>query len=69
MLVLSRKKEESIVVEGTSIFGRVLKVTVLEIGNGHVKLGIEANEDVPIHRSEMWERIHGGVPATVAESN
>lgn len=57
MLVLSRKQEESVVVGGSSAFRRVLKVTVLEIGSEHVKLGFEANEDVPIHRSEVWERI------------
>jgi carbon storage regulator CsrA len=62
MLVLSRKREESVVVGGANAFGRVLKVTVLEIGSEHVKLGFEANEDVPIHRSEVWERIDTGIP-------
>ena len=55
--MLSRKTEESVEVGGSSAFGRVLKVTVLEIASGHVKLGFEANEDVPIHRSEVWEQI------------
>ena len=49
-------------VGGSSAPGRILKVTVLEIGSEHVKLGFEANEDVPIHRTEVWERIHAGVP-------
>ncbi len=55
MLVLARKAEESVVVgEGPR---RLLKVTVLEIRNGIVKLGFEADEDIPVHRSEVWERI------------
>ncbi len=59
MLVLSRKKEESVVVGGSSAFARVLKVTVLEIGSRQVRLGFEANEGVSVHRWEVWERIRG----------
>ena len=61
MLVLSRKKEESVVVGGSSSFERVLKVKVLEIGTEHVKLGFEVDRDVPVHREEVWARIHAGV--------
>ena len=57
MLVLSRKNEESVIVGGSSGFERMLKVTVLEIGVGKVKLGFEADKDVPVHRWEVWERI------------
>ncbi len=64
MLVLSRKSDESVVVGGSDGLERMLKVTVLDIGSDHVKLGFEANEDVPIHRSEVWERIYAGVPRT-----
>jgi len=56
MLVLSRKNDESVVVGADSLGGRV-KVTVLEIGNGRVRLGFEANKDVPVYREEVWERI------------
>jgi carbon storage regulator CsrA len=38
----------------------VLKVTVLEIQGGKVRLGFEAGADVPIHRQEVWERIVAG---------
>lgn len=65
MLVLSRKSEQSVVVGGSNGVEHMLKVTVLEIGSGHVKLGFEANEDVPIHRMEVWERINAGIPQTV----
>ena len=58
MLVLTRKYRESVVVGGTNHFQRILKVTVLEIQNGKVKLGFDVDTEVPIHRLEVWERIH-----------
>jgi carbon storage regulator CsrA len=57
MLVLSRKNRESVVVGGVDGVDRVLKVTVLEIRGGNVKLGFEADPRVPVHRGEVWERI------------
>ena len=57
MLILSRKSDESVVVGGSDSFKQTLKVTVLEIGSKHVRLGFEAQENVPIHRSEVWERL------------
>jgi carbon storage regulator len=57
MLVLSRKIQESVVVGGSDRFERMLKVTVLEIKGGKVRLGFEADSDVPVHRAEVWERI------------
>ncbi|MBI3466645.1 MAG: carbon storage regulator [Planctomycetes bacterium] len=43
---------------GSAGFNRLLRVTVLKIGARKVSLGFEVEEDVPIHRSEVWERIH-----------
>ncbi len=57
MLVLSRKSKESVVVGGPGAFEPLLKVTVLEIKEGRVRLGFEANKDIPVHRSEVWEQI------------
>jgi carbon storage regulator len=57
MLVLSRKSMESVVVGERGRFERTLKVTVLEIKNGSVRLGFEADASVPVHRAEVWERI------------
>jgi carbon storage regulator len=57
MLVLTRKAQESVVVGGTEGFDRLLKVTVLEIQGGKVRLGFEVDADVPVHRQEVWERI------------
>jgi carbon storage regulator len=61
MLVLSRKSQESVVVGGAEGFEPVLKVTVLEITGGKVRLGFEAEADVLIHRWEVWQRIRAGV--------
>jgi carbon storage regulator CsrA len=56
MLVLSRKNRESVMVGGGD-FRRPLKVTVLAISGDRVKLGFEADADVPVYRLEIWERI------------
>ncbi len=69
MLVLTRKSMESVVVGGSGRFEQVLKVTVLEIKNGSVRLGFEADASVPVHRSEVWERMHEGNGADGALRN
>ena len=51
MLVLSRQKNESIMI------GDDIKVIVVDIRGDKVRLGIEAPADVPVHRREIWERI------------
>ena len=60
MLVLSRKSQEAVVVGGSESdgFAGLLKVTVIEIRGGRVRLGFEVNKGVPVHRWEVWERIH-----------
>ena len=62
MLVLSRKSQESVVVGGSDGFERMLKVTVLHINHGTVKLGFEVDRDVPVHRLEVWERMYDDSP-------
>lgn len=57
MLVLSRKPQESVVVGKADDAGGLLKVTVLEIKQGRVRLGFEVASDVLVHRWEVWERI------------
>lgn len=68
MLVLSRKANESVMVGGNDRQERMLKVTVLEIEGSRVKLGFEVDSDVPVHRFEVWERIHAG-PKRVVSSD
>jgi carbon storage regulator CsrA len=57
MLVLSRKNRESEVIGGAEGFPSLLKVTVLRICGGKVKVGFEVDASVPVHRAEVWERI------------
>ncbi len=53
MLVLSRKKGESIVIDNNII------VTVVDIRGDKVRLGIVAPLKVPVHRQEVYDAIHG----------
>src|SRR5437870_3733184 len=53
MLVLSRKKNESIVINND------ITITVVEIRDDKVRLGIVAPKEVPVHRQEVFEAIHG----------
>ena len=68
MLVLSRKSQESVVVGGENGVHRLLKITVLEIAGGKVKLGFEVDADVPVHRLEVWERIHASGESPMGDS-
>jgi carbon storage regulator len=58
MLVLTRKKEESVIVGGSNGVDPMVKVTVVEIGSGRVRLGFEAPAEMAVHRWEVWQRIH-----------
>ena len=57
MLVLSRKKNESIVINEDIV------ITVVEVRGDKVRLGIQAPREVPVHRSEVHAAIHGVNPA------
>ena len=57
MLVLSRKSQESVVIGENDGLHRMMKVTVLDIQGRNVRLGFEVDAEVPVHRSEVWERI------------
>lgn len=48
MLVLSRKKDESIII------GDDIRITVIEVRGDKVRLGIEAPPHVSVHREEVW---------------
>ena len=54
MLILSRKLNESIIIDGRII------VKVLRIEKESVKLGIQAPPEVPVHREEIHEAILKG---------
>ena len=52
MLVSSRKKNESIVINDN------ITIVVVEIHGDKVRLGVEAPKDVPVHRREVFDAIH-----------
>jgi carbon storage regulator len=62
MLVLSRKKNESIVINND------ITVTVVEIRGDKVRLGIVAPKEVPVHRQEVYDAIHGKEASEPASS-
>ncbi|HQT92128.1 MAG TPA: carbon storage regulator CsrA [Candidatus Kryptobacter bacterium] len=51
MLVLTRKLGEVIKI------GDKIKVVVVSVEGGSVKLGIEAPDEIPVHREEVYEKI------------
>lgn len=51
MLVLTRHKDESIVIDD------YIKITVVEIRGDKVRLGIEAPREIDVHRQEVYEAI------------
>ena len=51
MLVLSRKKNESIVINNE------ITIVVVEIRGDKVRLGVEAPKEVPVHRREIYDAI------------
>ena len=55
MLVLSRKENESVTLQGSEYGADVVTVTVLAIQGNRVKLGFAAPEAVKIVRSELLE--------------
>ena len=64
MLVLTRKLGERLKI------GHAITVTVIEIKNGQVRLGIEAPSNIAVHREEVYQRIREqNVRATSTEAN
>lgn len=51
MLVLSRQRDESIVINDNVV------VTIVDIRGDKVRLGIEAPQEVPVHRREVYDAI------------
>ena len=52
MLILTRKRNESIRINDD------ITIVVVEIRGDKVRLGVVAPEDVPVHRQEIYDRIH-----------
>jgi carbon storage regulator len=62
MLVLTRIKDESLMI------GDDVEVTVIEVRNGKVRLGVEAPRGVAVHRKEVWLNIQGDQDGDSKES-
>ncbi|MGN0554021.1 MAG: carbon storage regulator CsrA [Oscillospiraceae bacterium] len=59
MLVVSRKKDESIII------GDNIKVTIVEIAKDRIKIGVDAPESVKIARSELYDTERFNMQAAV----
>ena len=51
MLVLSRQKDESIMI------GDNVEITIVDVRGDKVRLGITAPKEIPVHRMEVYEAI------------
>ena len=51
MLVLSRKRHESVVI---NVNGTIIEVVAIELKNDRVRIGFEAPREVAIHRKEIF---------------
>ena len=60
MLVLSRKKNESIIIDGK------IEIKIIETEDGRVRIGIEAPKEIQIHRKEVFDEIEKENKASVS---
>jgi len=51
MLVLTRKKDESIIINDN------IEITIVESSGGQVRIGIDAPKEIEIHRKEVYQEI------------
>jgi carbon storage regulator len=56
MLVLSRKKDETIIIPTSD--GPII-IQPVQIRGDKVRLGVTAPRDIPVHRTEAYAKIHG----------
>ena len=62
MLVLSRKLNESVVIGSGAA---AVKVVIVEVRGHVVRLGIDGPREIPVHRSEILEKIQAAKEAQV----
>jgi len=63
MLILTRKKGESIIISDN------IEIQIINIEDGKVKIGIEAPKEVSVFRSEVLENIKAANKESVVEEN
>lgn len=61
MLILSRKKDESLII------GDNIKIKIIEVDDTKVKIGIEAPSEIEIHRLEVYEKIQEENKSAIAD--
>ncbi len=61
MLVLSRQKDESIMI------GDDVEITIVDVRGNKVRLGIAAPKSIPVHRREVYDAIQREKAAKEAE--
>ena len=54
MLVLSRKKNESIIINDGD---KIVRLKIIEINGNSIRIGFEAPKEISIHREEVYESI------------
>lgn len=62
MLVLSRKEGERISI------GPDIQVVIVRLSNGKVRIGVEAPDNMPVHRRELYEKLMRENPGDVVQS-
>jgi carbon storage regulator len=63
MLILTRRVGETIKI------GDDITITVLGVKGNQVRIGVGAPKDVPVHREEIYERIHDEQDVSPQASN
>lgn len=57
MLIFSRKLDESIIINNN------IKITIVSLEDNRVKIGIDAPREIPVHRTEVYNKINKNKPA------
>jgi carbon storage regulator len=61
MLILSRKPNETIIIDDR------ITITVTKMSSERVCIGVSAPKEMSIHRGEVWNAIHNGMPPKLPE--
>ena len=62
MLVLSRQRDETIVI------GENIRITIVDVRGDKVRIGIDAPRDITVHREEIYQRIQNQMEGSDSSS-